>query len=140
MADERCIELPKECDWPSLMGKSGTALQDHYLDLLRKLAAQRGLLGDVFFLAPAESNNPDNLRQLGLNPINLKKLLSLIDEADLTTLDIDANATQFKGLGTGTEDAANEERYSVAQRQVFRLVILCRRLVAILIKESPSYR
>jgi len=44
MADERGIELPKGCDWQSLVSKSGTALQDHYIDLLRKLGQQLGLL------------------------------------------------------------------------------------------------
>jgi len=48
MANERDIELPKGCDWPTLVTKSGTALQDHYIDLLRKLGQQRGLLGDIF--------------------------------------------------------------------------------------------
>ena len=37
MADERGIELPKGCDWPDLRDQTGTALIDHYVDLLRKL-------------------------------------------------------------------------------------------------------
>jgi type I restriction enzyme M protein len=136
MADERGIELPKECDWPSLMGKSGAALQDHYVDLLRKLAAQRGLLGEVFCLAHTTFNNPVSLRKL--NPVNLRRLLSLIDETDLTALDIDAGVAQFEGRSTGISSAAaNEALDSGVERQVFRLLILCRRLLAILINESP---
>jgi type I restriction enzyme M protein len=38
MADERGIELPKECDWRILMGKPGMALRDHYVDVLRNTA------------------------------------------------------------------------------------------------------
>ena len=48
MADERGIELPDDCDWPSLEARSGTDLQNHYIDILRKLGEQRGLLGDIF--------------------------------------------------------------------------------------------
>src|SRR6516225_9775829 len=61
MADQRGIELPKECDWPTLIQKSGTALGDQYVDLLRRLASQRGLLGEVFCVAPSPLNNPVNL-------------------------------------------------------------------------------
>jgi hypothetical protein len=37
MADERGAKVPKDCDWDSLKPKSGTALTDHYADILRKL-------------------------------------------------------------------------------------------------------
>ena len=29
MADERGLQLPKRCDWPSLEAQSGTTLRDH---------------------------------------------------------------------------------------------------------------
>src|SRR2546426_3998623 len=48
MADERGIVLPKDCDWPTLISKSGTELRDDYIDILRKLGRQQGLLGDIF--------------------------------------------------------------------------------------------
>jgi len=130
MADERGIELPAECDWPSLMGKSGTALRDHYVDLLRKLAAQRGLLGEVFCLSHTIFNDP----------VNLRRLLSLIDEANLTALDIDANIAHFEGRSTRIgSQAANEGLRSDVERQVFKSLILCRRLLVILINESPFH-
>jgi len=47
MADERGVELPKGCDWQTLKSKSGTELTDHYVDLLRKLGRERGILGDI---------------------------------------------------------------------------------------------
>ena len=127
MADELDVALPEECDWPSLMGKSGTALQEHYLDVLRKLGKRRGLLGSVF-------RRP----QSGFdNPVNLKKLIGLIDETDWTTIIIDTNAAQFGELREGSAlDEANEELDLGERRQVFKLLILCRRLLAILIKES----
>src|SRR5437879_2121637 len=37
MAEERGAEIPKECNWASLKDKSGTALTDHYADILRRL-------------------------------------------------------------------------------------------------------
>lgn len=48
MADEREAKVPKGCDWSSLKEHSGTALTDHYADILRKLREAGGLLGDIF--------------------------------------------------------------------------------------------
>jgi type I restriction enzyme M protein len=129
MADELSVELPKGCDWQSLVGRSDAALQDHYVDLLLKLSGQRGVLSSVFRRAQPTFSNSGNLR----------KLLSLIDETDWTALDIDPKAARIGGLNTGIGlDPANEERDPDPCRQVFRLLILCRRLLAILIKESAS--
>jgi len=44
----RGIELPETCDWPALSAKSGTDLTDHYVDVLRTLGRQPGILGDIF--------------------------------------------------------------------------------------------
>src|SRR5260370_36042723 len=43
MADERSVELPEACDWPSFEARSGAKLADHYVDVLRTLGQQRGL-------------------------------------------------------------------------------------------------
>jgi type I restriction enzyme M protein len=110
MADERDIELPKGCDWPSLVNKSGTALQDHYIDLLRKLGQQRGLLGDIFAGAQSRFNNP----------VNLKKLLGLIDDIEWTALDIDIKAAAFEGL---LEKAASEGKKGAGQYFTPRILI-----------------
>jgi type I restriction enzyme M protein len=110
MADERDIELPKGCDWPGLVTKSGTALQDHYIDLLRKLGQQRGLLGDIFAGAQSRFNNP----------VNLKKLLGLIDDIEWTSLDIDIKAAAFEGL---LEKAASEGKKGAGQYFTPRILI-----------------
>src|SRR6202051_4787749 len=110
MADERDIELPKGCDWPSLVNKAGTALQDHYIDLLRKLGQQRGLLGDIFAGAQSRFNNP----------VNLKKLLGLIDDIEWTALDIDIKAAAFEGL---LEKAASEGKKGSGQYFTPRILI-----------------
>jgi type I restriction enzyme M protein len=110
MADERSIELPKSCDWPSLVNKSGTTLQDHYIDLLRKLGQQRGLLGDIFAGAQSRFNNP----------VNLKKLLGLIDDIEWTALDIDIKAAAFEGL---LEKAASEGKKGAGQYFTPRILI-----------------
>jgi type I restriction enzyme M protein len=110
MADERGIQLPQDCDWRSLVKKSGTELRDHYIDLLRKLGQQRGLLGDIFAGALSRFNNP----------VNLKKLLGVIDETEWTALNIDIKAAAFEGL---LEKAASEGKKGAGQYFTPRILI-----------------
>jgi len=67
MADERGVEVPKNCDWPSIRTKSGTDLTDDYVEVLRKLGKTPGIVGDIYSGAQSRFNNP----------VNLKKLVSL---------------------------------------------------------------
>lgn len=45
---QKIEEVEIDCSWPTLIGKSGTAVTHHYEDVLRALGEQRGLLGDIF--------------------------------------------------------------------------------------------
>lgn len=110
MADERGIELPAGCDWPSLESRSGTDLADHYIDVLRRLAKERGLLGAIFVDAQSRFNNP----------VNLKRLVGLIDETEWTSLDIDVKAAAFEGL---LEKAASEGKKGAGQYFTPRIII-----------------
>jgi type I restriction enzyme M protein len=110
MADERGIDVPKGCDWPTLRDKAGSDLTDFYVDLLRKLAKQPGMLGDIF----ADSQSRFN------NPVNLKKLINLIDETEWTSLGVDVKAAAYEGL---LEQAANEGKKGAGQYFTPRVLI-----------------
>lgn len=102
MADERDVELPANADWETLKSKSGVDLTDHYTDTLRTLRNQKGLLGDIF--AQSESRFS--------NPVNLKRLIALIDEEDWTQMDVDVKGAAFEGL---LERAASEGKKGAGQ-------------------------
>ena len=123
MADERGIDLSSmkirteknreievDCSWPTIEEKSGTALLDHYVDVLRALGQQPGLLGDIFAGAVSRFGNP----------VNLKKLVSLIDETEWTALDVDVKAAAFEGL---LEKAASEGKKGAGQYFTPRILI-----------------
>jgi type I restriction enzyme M protein len=123
MADERGIDLSTtsvttekgekriiDCSWPGLEATSGTGLTEHYIDVLRALGQQKGLLGDIFTQAQSRFNNP----------VNLKKLISLIDETEWTALDIDVKAAAFEGL---LEKAASEGKKGAGQYFTPRILI-----------------
>src|SRR5687768_11097732 len=123
MADEKGIDLSNQqltnekgktitvdCSWPTLYKKSGTELTDHYIDVLRTLGKQPGLLGVIFASAQSRFNNP----------VNLKRLLTLINETEWTALDVDVKAEAFEGL---LEKAASEGKKGAGQYFTPRVLI-----------------
>jgi type I restriction enzyme M protein len=110
MAEERSVALPAETNWDSLRQRSGIDLIDHYSDLLRKLGRETGLLGDIFSGSQSRFTNP----------VNLKKLVTLIDETHWTDLGVDVKAEAFEGL---LEKAASEGKKGAGQYFTPRLLI-----------------
>jgi type I restriction enzyme M protein len=115
MADERDVKLTAmvwtddqgkkrtlDCSWPALSAKSGTALSDNFADILRVLGRQPGMLGEVFTQAVARFNNP----------VNLKRIIAMIDEEDWSAMDVDVKGAAFEGL---LEKAASEGKKGAGQ-------------------------
>src|SRR6476661_517676 len=110
MASERVVEVPAGCEWAKLRDKAGTEVTDHYVEVLRTLGKQPGILGDIYSGAQSRFSNP----------VNLKKLISLIDDTEWTTLDVDVKAAAFEGL---LEKAASEGKKGAGQYFTPRLLI-----------------
>jgi type I restriction enzyme M protein len=130
MADERGIELPTyeelnkvtaqieqiPCDWPYLRKQSGIQLTEHYTKVLDALGKQPGILGDIFGGAQNRFGNP----------VNLHRLIGIIDETEWTALDVDVKAAAFEGL---LERAAAEGRKGAGQyftpRPLIQAMVRC---------------
>jgi type I restriction enzyme M protein len=110
MADEKQLMLPKGCGWSKLRDQSGTALLDHYSDVLRSLGKTPGILGDIYAEAQSRFNNA----------VNLKKLINLIDEIEWTSLGVDVKAAAYEGL---LEKAASEGKKGAGQYFTPRMLI-----------------
>jgi type I restriction enzyme M protein len=110
MADEKGVEIPLGCDWTSLKGYAGNDLSDHYQGLLRHLQKESGLLGDIFAQAMPRFNNP----------VNLKRLITMIDEVEWTELGVDVKAEAFEGL---LEKAASDGKKGAGQYFTPRVLI-----------------
>jgi type I restriction enzyme M protein len=102
MADEKGVAIPKKYNWESLKKESGQALLDHYGSILRNLRAEPGLLGDIFTQAMPRFNNP----------VNLKKLVAMIDEEEWSAMDVDVKGAAFEGL---LEKSASEGKKGAGQ-------------------------
>lgn len=102
MAEEKSVAIPEKYNWESLKKESGQALLDHYADILRNLRAQPGLLGDIFTGAIPRFNNP----------VNLKKILAMIDVEQWSAMDVDVKGAAFEGL---LEKSASEGKKGAGQ-------------------------
>jgi len=63
MADEfskppynRHLPIPPEYNWESLRSKRGAELETHYVNLLRTLCHQKGMLGQIFTKSQIKSH------------------------------------------------------------------------------------
>lgn len=124
MADERGINVPVETDWPYLRKLSGTELLDAYIEALRTLGKQPGILGDIF----------GGAQNRFTNPVNLGKLIGLIDETEWISIDTDIKAAAFEGL---LEKAASEGKKGAGQYFTPRILI---QSIVRCIKPDPRVR
>lgn len=124
MADEKGVEVTKKYDWNSLKNLSGTDLTDHYSEILRKLREEKGILGKIFTQAMPRINNP----------VNLKRLINLIDEEEWTAMEVDVKGAAFEGL---LEKAASEGKKGAGQYFTPRPLI---RTMVRMMKPDPRSR
>ena len=87
LADEKGLELPEGYGWPDLRARSGTDLLTRYTETLGLLGQQPGLLGAIFAGALSRFREP----------VNLKKLINLVDETEWATLDVELKGDAYEG-------------------------------------------
>jgi type I restriction enzyme M protein len=126
LAEEKGVQLPNGCRWTDLKARSGTELLDAYQDILRTLSKQKGMLGDIF------AGSLSKFRE----PVNLKKLIGLIDETQWTAIDVDIKAQAYEGL---LQKYAEEEKGAgqyFTPREAIRSVVRC---IKPNIRERPDF-
>jgi type I restriction enzyme M protein len=126
LAEEKSVAVPEGCSWSALKAKSGTELLDYYMELLKTLSKQQGILGDIF------RGSLSKFRE----PVNLKKLISLIDETEWTTLDVDLKAQAYEGLLAKYAAEQKGAGQYFTPREAIRCVVRCMKPD---IRESPDF-
>jgi type I restriction enzyme M protein len=102
MIEEKGAEIPSKYSWPVLREKSGTDLTEHHIDTLRALGKEKNMLGDIYSGAISRFSNP----------VNLKRLVNLIDEIEWTGLNVDVKVAVYEGL---LEKSASEGKKGAGQ-------------------------
>lgn len=115
MGEEKGIKIVEGCTWKDLKAKSGTELLDGYSEILKKLSKQNGILGDIF------TGSLSKFRE----PVNLKKLIMMIDGIEWSALDVDLKANAYEGL---LQKYAAEQKGAgqyFTPREAIRCVVRC---------------
>ncbi len=100
--DENKKQVELDCSWTPFTEKSGTDLLDTFNQILRALSRQSGLLGDIFTQAMPRFTNP----------VNLKKVINMIDDEDWSSMEVDVKGAAFEGL---LEKSASEGKKGAGQ-------------------------
>lgn len=104
MADEytkpphnRKMPIPKQYGWDTLLNKSGSELETHYNKLLRELAKEKGILGQIFLKSRNEIQDPAKLYKL-IALINAENwiLMGVKDKGDIYEGLLEKNAEDTK--------------------------------------------
>jgi type I restriction enzyme M protein len=83
-------ELPdgERCDWPTLRRKRGAELEAYYSRMLRSLATEKGMLGQIF----TKSQNKIQ------DPAKLLKIIDMIGQEQWTMVGADIKGDIYEGL------------------------------------------
>lgn len=125
MADEyskpphnRPMPIPKEFAWDTLVSKSGSELESHYNNVLRELAKEKGILGQIF----VKSQNKIQ------DPAKLYKLISLINAENWILMGVKDKGDIYEGiLEKNAEDTKSGAGQYFTPRPLIKAMVECLR-------------
>lgn len=115
IADEKNLQIPQEYNWKSLTTKTGTELLEHYQTSLRELGKAGGILTDIF---------AGSLSQFR-DPVNLKKLIDMINEIRWSTIDVDIKGEAYEGLLQKYAEEQKGAGQYFTPRPLIRAIVQC---------------
>ena len=123
MADEyskpphnRPIGVPTEYGWESLAGLRGAPLEIHYVNVLRNLGNEKGILGQIF----TKSQNKIQ------DPAKLFKLIDMIGKETWTIIGADVKGAIYEGLlEKNAEDTKSGAGQYFTPRALIKAMVEC---------------
>ena len=125
MADEyskpphnRPMPIPSEFAWDTLVSKSGSELESHYNNMLRELAKEKGILGQIF----VKSQNKIQ------DPAKLYKLIALINAENWILMGVKDKGDIYEGiLEKNAEDTKSGAGQYFTPRPLIKAMVECLR-------------
>ena len=123
MADEyskpphnRKVGVPARHAWPVLRPLKGAELEVHYIEALRELGTQKGMLGQIFTKAQNKIQDP----------AKLARLIEMVDDVTWTTLDADTKGDIYEGiLEKNAEDTKSGAGQYFTPRALIQAMVAC---------------
>tara|TARA_R110002072_G_C7976242_1_gene535503 strand:+ start:13377 stop:14861 length:1485 start_codon:yes stop_codon:yes gene_type:complete len=123
MADEyakppynRDVGIPKKYNWRSLRNKRGAELEVLYVELLRALGTQKGMLGQIFTKAQNKIQDPAKLH----------RLIDMVDSTQWVVMGADVKGDIYEGLlEKNAEDTKSGAGQYFTPRALIRAMVEC---------------
>ncbi|MGH8017433.1 MAG: N-6 DNA methylase, partial [Opitutaceae bacterium] len=123
MADEygrppynRKVGVPAAYNWASLRPLKGAELEVHYIETLRVLRTQKGMLGQIFTKA----------RNKIQDPAKLARLIEMVDDAEWVVLGADTKGSIYEGiLEKNAEDTKSGAGQYFTPRALIAAMVEC---------------
>jgi type I restriction enzyme M protein len=123
MADEyskppysRDVGIPEKYNWQSLKSKRGADLEIHYATLLRELANEKAILGQIFTKAQNKIQDP----------AKLYRLIDMVDDTEWVTMGTDIKGDIYEGLlEKNAEDTKSGAGQYFTPRALIRVMVEC---------------
>jgi type I restriction enzyme M protein len=123
MADEyskppynRALNIPKQYNWESLTGVKGAELEIHYVNLLRELSSEKGILGQIF----TKSQNKIQ------DPAMLAKIIDMINSEQWLVMGADVKGDIYeKLLEQNAQDVKSGAGQYFTPRPLIRAMVEC---------------
>jgi type I restriction enzyme M protein len=123
MADEygrppykRNVGVPVAWNWASLKPLKGAELESHYIEVLRALGTEKGMLGQIFTKAQNKIQDP----------AKLARLIELVDSTSWVALDADTKGDIYEGiLEKNAEDTKSGAGQYFTPRALIAAMVEC---------------
>jgi len=123
MADEyskpphkRKVGVPARYAWPVMRPLKGKELEDHYVEALKELGTQPGMLGQIFTKAQNKIQDP----------AKLARIIEMVDSTQWTTLDADTKGEIYEGiLEKNAEDTKSGAGQYFTPRALIAAIVEC---------------
>ena len=84
----RDLKIPEKYNWQTLIDKKGAELETHYINLLKELGKESGLIGQIFVKAQNKIQDP----------AKLYRIVQMINSENWAILGVDVKGTIYEGL------------------------------------------
>jgi len=112
----REVGVPPGYGWLSLTSRKGAELEAHYIDLLRTLGQQPGMLGQIFTKAQNKIQDP----------AKLARIIALIDAESWTRLNADVKGDIYESLlERNAEDTKSGAGQYFTPRALIQAMVAC---------------
>lgn len=123
MADEyakpphkRDVGVPEKYNWASLRSLKGAELEAHYIETLRELATEKGMLGQIFTKAQNKIQDP----------AKLSRIIEMVNDTQWTTLEADVKGDIYEGiLEKNAEDTKSGAGQYFTPRSLIAAMVEC---------------